>query len=53
VLSPAAVLIEDGKIKEIGSPAKVKGDVPALRSDGRLLPREQLGTAGIAAVMRE
>jgi hypothetical protein len=53
VLSPAAVLIEDGKIKEIGSPAKVKGDVPALRPDGGLLPCEQLGTAGIAAVMRE
>ena len=28
VLSPAAVLIEDGKIKEIGSPAKVQGDAP-------------------------
>ena len=28
VLSPAAVLIEDGKIREIGSPAKVHGDAP-------------------------
>jgi formylmethanofuran dehydrogenase subunit A len=28
VLSPAGVLIEDGKIKEIGSPAKVQGDAP-------------------------
>jgi imidazolonepropionase-like amidohydrolase len=29
VLSPAAVLIEDGKIKEIGSPAKLQTDAPA------------------------
>jgi len=29
VLSPAAVLIEAGKIKEVGSPAKVQGDAPA------------------------
>jgi imidazolonepropionase-like amidohydrolase len=29
VLSPAAVLIEDGKIKEVGSPSKVQANVPA------------------------
>src|SRR6266481_2941095 len=29
VLSPAAVLIEDGKIKEVGSPAQVQRHVPA------------------------
>src|SRR5580704_15115198 len=28
VLSPAAVLIEDGKIKEVGSPAQVQRDAP-------------------------
>jgi imidazolonepropionase-like amidohydrolase len=28
VLSPAAVLIEDGKIKEVGSPANVRGHAP-------------------------
>jgi imidazolonepropionase-like amidohydrolase len=29
VLSPAAVLIEGGKIKEVGAPAKVQADAPA------------------------
>ncbi len=29
VLSPAAVLIEDGKIKEVGSPSRVQADAPA------------------------
>src|SRR3984893_15501470 len=29
VLSPAAVLIEAGKIKEVGSPAQVQGHAPA------------------------
>jgi len=29
VLSPAAVLIEDGKIKEVGSPAQVQAHAPA------------------------
>ena len=29
VLSPAAVLIEDGKIKEVGSPLRVQTDAPA------------------------
>jgi imidazolonepropionase-like amidohydrolase len=29
VLSPAAVLIENGKIKEVGSPSQVQGDAPA------------------------
>jgi len=29
VLSPAAVLIEDGKIKEVGSPAQVQAHTPA------------------------
>jgi len=29
VLSPAAVLIEDGKIKEVGSPARLQADAPA------------------------
>jgi imidazolonepropionase-like amidohydrolase len=29
VLSPAAVLIEDGKIKEVGAPARVQADAPA------------------------
>ena len=29
VLSPAAVLVEDGKIKEVGSPARVHADSPA------------------------
>ena len=29
VLSPAAVLIENGKIKEVGSPAQVQGHAPA------------------------
>jgi imidazolonepropionase-like amidohydrolase len=29
VLSPVAVLIEDGKIKEVGAPAKVQADAPA------------------------
>jgi imidazolonepropionase-like amidohydrolase len=29
VLSPAAVLIEEGKIKEVGAPAQVQGHVPA------------------------
>ena len=29
VLSPAAVLIEGGKIKEVGAPSKVQGDAPA------------------------
>src|SRR6202165_701954 len=29
VLSPAAVLIENGKIKEVGSPARVQADAPA------------------------
>jgi hypothetical protein len=28
VLSPAAVLIEGGKIKEVGSPAQVQGHAP-------------------------
>ena len=28
VLSPAAVLIEDGKIKEVGTPSKVQGNAP-------------------------
>lgn len=42
VRSPAAVLIEDGKFKEIGSPAKVQGDAPALRSDGHLLRANNL-----------
>jgi imidazolonepropionase-like amidohydrolase len=28
VLSPAAVLIEDGKVKEVGSPAQVQRDAP-------------------------
>jgi imidazolonepropionase-like amidohydrolase len=31
VLSPAAVLIEGGKIKEVGAPSKVQGDAPAGR----------------------
>lgn len=29
VLSPAAVLIEDGKIKEVGAPERVQADAPA------------------------
>ncbi|HVT60017.1 MAG TPA: amidohydrolase family protein [Thermoanaerobaculia bacterium] len=29
VLSPAAVLIENGKIKEVGSPSRVQADAPA------------------------
>ncbi len=29
VLSPAAVLVVDGKIKEVGAPAKVQADAPA------------------------
>jgi imidazolonepropionase-like amidohydrolase len=29
VLSPAAVLIEDGKIKEVGPPSRVQGNAPA------------------------
>ncbi|HXO29411.1 MAG TPA: amidohydrolase family protein [Thermoanaerobaculia bacterium] len=29
VLSPAAVLIENGKIKEVGAPARVQADAPA------------------------
>jgi len=29
VLSPAAVLIENGKIKEVGSPARLEADAPA------------------------
>jgi imidazolonepropionase-like amidohydrolase len=29
VLSPAAVLIENGKIKEVGSPARIQADAPA------------------------
>ncbi len=29
VLSPAAVLIENGKIKEVGSPLQVQGNAPA------------------------
>src|SRR5438045_6910119 len=29
VLSPAAVLIEEGKIKEVGSPSQVQGHAPA------------------------
>src|SRR5258705_4355577 len=29
VVSPAAVLIEDGKIKEVGPPARVQADAPA------------------------
>jgi hypothetical protein len=29
VLSPAAVLIENGKIKEVGSPSRVQTDAPA------------------------
>ena len=29
VLSPAAVLIENGKIKEVGSPSQVQGHAPA------------------------
>src|SRR5215475_11417105 len=29
VLSPAAVLIENGKIKEVGAPARLKADAPA------------------------
>ena len=28
VLSPAAVLIEDGKVKKVGSPTQVQGDAP-------------------------
>src|SRR5580700_4678987 len=28
VLSPAAVLIEDGKVKKVGSPAQVQGGAP-------------------------
>jgi imidazolonepropionase-like amidohydrolase len=30
VLSPAAVLIEDGKIKEVGAPAQLQSHVPAV-----------------------
>src|SRR5881394_2682497 len=30
VLSPAAVLIEEGKIKEVGSPSQVQGHAPAV-----------------------
>src|SRR5262249_31717540 len=29
VLSPAAVLIENGKIKEVGAPARLQADAPA------------------------
>ncbi|HXO42788.1 MAG TPA: hypothetical protein VN999_15155, partial [Thermoanaerobaculia bacterium] len=29
VLSPAAVLIENGKIKEVGAPSRVQADAPA------------------------
>jgi imidazolonepropionase-like amidohydrolase len=29
VLSPAAVLVENGKIKEVGAPARVQADAPA------------------------
>src|SRR5207237_6374212 len=29
VLSPAAVLIESGKIKEVGAPSRVQADAPA------------------------
>src|SRR5215468_5363312 len=29
VLSPAAVLIENGKIKEVGAPARVQANAPA------------------------
>jgi imidazolonepropionase-like amidohydrolase len=29
VLAPAAVLIENGKIKEVGSPSRVQADAPA------------------------
>jgi len=31
VLSPAAVWIENGKIKEVGAPARVQADAHALR----------------------
>jgi imidazolonepropionase-like amidohydrolase len=39
VLSPAAVLIEGGRIKEVGSPARVQADAPAG------VKRVDLGTA--------
>src|SRR5271163_5054774 len=29
ILAPAAVLIEDGKVKKVGSPAQVQRDAPA------------------------
>jgi len=29
VLSPAAVLIQDGRIKEVGAPSRVQADAPA------------------------
>ena len=43
VLSPAAVLIEDGKIKEVGSPSRLQADAPSdVRTidlgDSTLLP---------------
>jgi hypothetical protein len=33
VLSPAALLIEDGKIKEVGSPAQVQAHAPGGRQN--------------------
>lgn len=38
VLSPAAVLIENGKIKEVGSPAQLHGDTTIDLGDATLLP---------------
>jgi imidazolonepropionase-like amidohydrolase len=32
VLSPAAVLIENGKIKEVGSPAQVQAHAPGVKT---------------------
>jgi hypothetical protein len=40
VISPAAVLIEEGKIKEVGSPSQLRSHLPAEipRDNGRRLP---------------
>ena len=32
VLSPAAVLVENGKIKEVGAPARVQADAPGVKT---------------------
>ena len=54
VLSPAALLIENGRIKEIGSPSRVQADRPAgvqtIDLGGATLLPARAGLVGIRVV---